>query len=271
MTTTPSQGRQTTCTVIRAEFRRHLRNRRTPVALGIAATTAVFSAFGFFMFVGAIDDTLGAAAFALPLGLEIAAGVAGLVLSLYALSTVTGETGDGTVLGALLLVPNRNRLLGARAVVWPVLGAGVLLAISPIVFGLGRVSGLPGPIDIGAYLVGVGVACITLGLIMVLSFLAATALRRGAMTMAVAVGCLLVLPLAVVVLQVAAPDLPQPVLTAFLDALPGVAAMKALSVSGTAVQGWTPVGQGLLVLAAWVVATGLAAIPRFWREGATPE
>ncbi|MCB0910741.1 MAG: hypothetical protein KDB60_03895 [Propionibacteriaceae bacterium] len=271
MTMQPTPGRQTAGSVIRAEFRRHLRGRRTPVALGVAAGIAVLSAFGFFAFVRSVDDTLGAGAFAVPIGLEFAAGAISLVLCLYALSTVTGETGDGTVLGSLLLVPNRGRLLVARALVWPVLGMAVLLVVSPFVLLLGRVIGLPGSIDLGSFLLGLGMACLALALVTTLSFLAATALRRGAVAMAMAIGCLLVLPLAVVVLQVAGPDAFGPVLATVLDALPGVAVMKALNVSGTAAQGWIPVIQGLLVLGAWVVATGLVAVPRFWREGARTE
>lgn len=262
-------GRQTLATALKAELRRQLRLRRTQVVLVIAGALALLSALGAFAFARTVDDTLGSAGFAIPLGLELAAGTVSLVLSLSALSAVTGETGDGTVLVSLLLVPDRRRLLVARALVWPVLGAGLLLGLAPAVFLLGLAAQLPGTVSFPQFLLGVGIAGVAVALVMALSFLAATALRRGAPAMAVAIGFLLVLPLAVGVLQVVGPDALRPVFATFLDVLPGVAVLKALSVSAAVTQGWSQVIEGLLVLGCWVAATGLVAVARFRREGAT--
>lgn len=262
-------GRQTLAVILVAELRRHLGTRRAGVAIALAGALGLLSAVGVFALARAGDDTLGSAGFAVQLGLELAAGAACLVLSLAVLSAVTGETGDGTVLVGLLLVPDRRRLFLARALVWPVLGGGLVLGLAPLVMLLGVAAQLPGAVDVPSFLLGVAVATVAVALVMALSFAAGTAIRRGAPAMAVAVGSLLVLPLAVGVFQVVGPEGLRPALAALLAALPGVAALKALSVSSTGTQGWTPVVEGLLVLGAWVAATGLVAVSRFRQEGVT--
>lgn len=260
--------RQSLSTVIRAEFGRQLRRRRVLVTLGVTAIVVLLGAWGLVLSAKLVDDGLTSAAFALPLALEFSAGLVCLMMGFVVLATVTGETADGTVLTSLMLVPNRSRLLFARALVWPAVATALLLGLSPLVIALGSAVQLPGSASLPALLLSVGVAVVAVALVTALSFLTATALRRGAIAMAVAIGCFLVLPLAVGVLQVAGPEALRPASAALLVVVPGTAALKALSVSSTGLSGWGQVVEGLVVLACWVLATGIGAVAVFRREGA---
>lgn len=255
-------------TVVRSEVRRHLGSRRFRVRMAVIVGLGVLAGLGALAFVAAFDPR-GAegAAGSVPVAMETAAGVVAVLAGLAALSSAAAETSDGTVLSSLLVVPNRLRLLTARAVAPMVTGAVAgLLAAGLVLAGGFAVSGGTG-IDVRLAAMSMVAAALVVPLTALLGFLTGTLARRGAAAMAVAMGALLVLPLAIGAAQLAAPPALTPLLSFALAATPGVAVMQALSVTSSQ-PGAVPVFlMGLGMLAAWIVIVAVGAHARFRREG----
>lgn len=257
-------------TVVRAELRRHLSSRRHLVRLALIAAAGLLAGMGALAFVASFDPE-GAAATggSVPTAMETAGGVVAILLGLSALGAAAAETSDGTVLSSLLLVPDRRRLLAARAVAPMVIGEVTALTAAGAVLAGGLAMSGGSRIDLGVVALSLLAIAVAAPLTALLGFLTGTLVRRGAPAMAIAMFALLVLPLAVGAAQLAAPPALGPALGYALQATPGVAVLQSLSVSA-ANQGPVPVAlTGLAVLAGWVAIVAVGASAQFRREGQT--
>jgi ABC-2 type transport system permease protein len=111
------------------------------------------------------------------------------------------------------------------------------------------------------------VATVTTAAVVLLVFLTATVLRRGAAAVAVFMLVVLVLPIAVSVLTVVGPVPLRGPADVLLAVLPGTLALKALSTATIGADGPMTVVTGLLGLVAWCGAAGALAVRAFAREG----
>lgn len=255
-------------TVVMAELRRHVGSRRTQVTTVAIASLGILGGLSALAFVAAFDPqgTTGTGG-SVPAAMETAGGVVAILMALSALAAASGETSDGTVLSSLLVVPNRTRLLAARAVAPMVVAAvtGILAAVVVLATGVGLSGGAQIHLELSMLCLAATAAAVPLTTL--LGFLTGTVVRRGAPAMAIAMVALIVLPLVVGAAQLAAPPSLGPALNLALATTPGVAVMQALSVT-TAEPGAMPVAiTGLGVLVAWAAVLAVGAHVRFRREG----
>ena len=260
--------RQSWSTVFKAELRRHVSSRRYIIRVAlIAAAGALVGLTTLAMFAYFDSEGAKAAGEAVTTALETASGTVAILLGLSALGLAARETSDGTVVSSLLLVPDRTRLLAARASAPMAIAAVLAIVVAGVVAAGGVAMSGAGQIDWGLVSLSLLVTTVAVPLTALLGFLTGTLVRRGAPAMAIAMGALLVLPLALSVAQFTVPAALSPAVGAALAAMPGVAILQALTVTGTE-PGAVPVALiGLGVLAAWVVIVAVGAKAQFRREG----
>lgn len=269
MTATRSDARpQTVGAILRAEIRRNLASRRSRLGLLIIGTAAVLGGLAVLAFVNEFDpEGIASTSGTVPTAIELTGGMAAILLGLHALSKATAETRDGTVMSALLLVPDRRRLLLARAGAIMVISAavGVGSALVTLVFGIVSSGGQTASMSLLTACVIATAAAVPLTAL--LGFVTGTLVRRGALGMLLALTAVAVLPLATGVAQIVAPQALAPLLQVLLQAMPGTAIMQAVSVVGTEPGGLPAAIGGLAILGVWTAVVGLGALIKFRQEG----
>lgn len=185
---------------------------------------------------------------------QVSVFFAALAFAVGLIGFTSREMADGTATGSAILVPRRARLLVARLLSAVILGAAMTLASLIVVTLIRLFGGDLSSAGFGHMGSVIAVAVVDVALASALAFLVATLLRKPAIAVTVFLLALIVLPLVLAILSVAAPSWLAKPAHAMLVAMPGTLFQRAMSVPTEPGAGWSNVVIGLAGLAAWVVA-----------------
>lgn len=254
--------------VARAETAREMRLPARWILLGVACGAGLLAGLGIVAIInGSAGGDLVGGAGGGTLPVQVSASIVALVLAIGFMAATTGSTTDGTVTTSMILVPRTRRLLLARAVLPPLVGAAATLAVGLLVALVQLVTGGAGSAAAGLQMVAVGASTVAVALLLLLVFLGATVMRRGAYAVAAFLLVVLVLPLAAAIAIFVGPPVVAEMAQVVIDVTPGTLVVSALSVPFADGETWGTVLRGFAGLLVWCAVLLPVALWQFRREG----
>lgn len=264
-TTTGSD--QTLGTVCRAEFARLIRQggNRSGLVLSVGfGLLAGGTALAILSYLSS-GDADGATSLNVTVPMEVTISVTALLLSLTFVLHFGRRAQSGALLGALVLVPNRRRLLSGLVIATASLAAGAVLIVSSTV-GITAMAVSGSTTGIGQAVVTAACGAIAAACLSVLALFLALITNRAVPGSMIWMLWWIVFPLALLVGSAFLPSWLSGVTADVASATPSALLGRATAVSTVGTQGVGSLITGLAGLLAWVGALGTLAYQMFIRR-----
>lgn len=182
---------QTFGVVLKAEFARFFKRKRTIFWLAIFAVAAIAVTAGVVSFGDFAQKELETAESLPFVGYGLAHSLLAFTIGILCSSAVAGEYADGVMGSSLLVVPRRGRFMGAQLAVWMVVAFVVTLLVCGALAAMysGRFADMAQAL-LGLVLVPVAVCATTL-----VAYACASISRRGSVSVLLFIGIVLLLPM----------------------------------------------------------------------------